>query len=292
MQVRVKLLPGGTMPVRASAGAAGLDCFAPRGGCVHVRGRAVIPLGFCLEIPTGWAAHPVSRSGLAKEWGVVEYWGTIDSDYRGEAKAMLFNHGQEAYRWEAGDRVCQLLFIQVPPVELVQVDELGETARGPRGFGSTGDKAIQSSRWADLGACGHGPIYPPGCDPIVNGWGPSSIGYSGMPYHDLGLQPVRGAPAGTFDVRLLRDVEIAGVRHHAGTILSAVRRGGGAGIVFGHGAIFPLDPGEYEEVDGVLSRALRPYRVLDGDPSVGAVPCPSCGATFAHVEGCPETAVR
>lgn len=137
MDVRVKLLPGGRMPARATAGAAGLDCYAPRGGCVHVRGRAVIPLGFCLEVPLGWAAHPVSRSGMAKEWGVVEYWGTIDSDYRGEVKAMLFNHGQEKFEWAEGERVCQLLFLPVPDVRLVEAAELSETARGPRGFGST-----------------------------------------------------------------------------------------------------------------------------------------------------------
>lgn len=196
MIVRVQLLPGGVLPARATAGAAGLDCAAPASGCVHVGGRAVIPLGFALEVPPGWAAHVVSRSGLAKNWGVVEYWGTIDSDYRGEVKALLFNHGQETYRWSVGERVCQLLFLQVPAVELVQIPELGETARGPRGFGSTGDGAIESAKWA------------------------------------------------------------------------------------GHGTHIPYD----------LSPALRPYRVLDGDPSVGAVPCTSCGETFAHAQGCPETA--
>jgi dUTP pyrophosphatase len=191
------------MPERATAGAAGLDCYAPREGCVHVRGRAVIPLGFCLEVPPGWAAHPVSRSGLARDWGVVEYWGTIDSDYRGEVKAMLFNHGQEAYRWKEGDRICQLLFLQVPPVELVEIAELGETTRGPRGFGSTGDRAISPGLrpWGGLGECGAVPI--PGfnapsdyCVPF--GLGPSHRGFSG---HVLSpaLRPYQVRDGGSFD---------------------------------------------------------------------------------------------
>jgi dUTP pyrophosphatase len=198
--VRVKLLPGGRMPERATAGAAGLDCYAPREGCVHVGGRAVIPLGFALEVPPGWAAHPVSRSGLAKNWGVVEYWGTIDSDYRGEVKAMLFNHGQEAYRWSAGERICQLLFLQVPHVELVEVTELGDTPRGPRGFGSTGDRVIRQDceKWVP---CGLPPI--PGfnvpsdyCSPFFGG--PSSRGYSG---HALSpaLRPYQVRDGGSFD---------------------------------------------------------------------------------------------
>lgn len=137
MVVKVKLLPGGRLPQRMTDGAAGLDCCAPRRGVVHVGGRAVVPLGFCLEVPPGYAAHVVSRSGLAKNWGVVEYWGTIDSDYRGEVKALLFNHGQEKYEWSEGERICQLLFLAVPEVELQEVAELSETARGARGFGST-----------------------------------------------------------------------------------------------------------------------------------------------------------
>ncbi len=137
MIVNVKLLPDGRPPKHMTEGAAGLDCFAPRSGVVHVGGRAVIPLGFCLEVPPGYAAHVVSRSGLAKKWGVVEYWGTIDSDYRGEVQAMLFNHGQEKYEWAAGDRICQLLFLAVPEIELLEVAELGETVRGRGGFGST-----------------------------------------------------------------------------------------------------------------------------------------------------------
>lgn len=218
MQVHVKLLPGGTMPARASLGAAGLDCFANETGVVASRAVGIISLGFCVEVPAGYEVQVRGRSSLAKR-GIIAHVGTIDSDYRGEVCFLFYNFG-EPYRYERGERVCQMLVATVPSVELVQVDELGATARGPRGFGSTGDKEIQPNQWV---ACGMAPI--PGfnvprdyCAPF----GPSSIGYSGMPYHDLGPP-------------------------------------------------------------------LRPYRVLDGDPSVGESVCSSCGATFAHAEGCPET---
>ena len=64
--------------------------------------------------------------------------GTIDSDYRGEIQVPLVNHGREAFVVTRGERIAQILFAQVPPVELVRVDELPDGERGDRGFGSTG----------------------------------------------------------------------------------------------------------------------------------------------------------
>jgi dUTP pyrophosphatase len=149
IDVKIKLLrPTARLPERMTAGAAGLDCRSAARTEVRVYPdcRAVVPLGFAVEVPEGWVAHLVPRSGHAFKHGVVEYWGTIDSDYRGEVKALLFNHGDRAYDVQPGERVCQMIFSRVPEVTLTVVDELSGTARGENGVGSTG-------RGESLGFC-------------------------------------------------------------------------------------------------------------------------------------------
>jgi len=144
IDVRIKLLrPTARLPERMTEGAAGLDCRSAAETKIRVypECRAVVPLGFAVEVPPGWAMHIVSRSGLAFGEGVVEYWGTIDSDYRGEVKALLLNHGDRAYDVEPGERCCQAIFLPVPEVRLSVVDELLPSARGANGTGSTGKKA-------------------------------------------------------------------------------------------------------------------------------------------------------
>jgi dUTP pyrophosphatase len=99
-----------------------------------------VPTGIKLELPPGLEAQVRPRSGLAAKHGVgvLNGPGTIDSDYRGEVKVILFNLGHTRHRIRAGDRVAQLVFAAVLQVELEPADRLSPTGRGPGGFGHTG----------------------------------------------------------------------------------------------------------------------------------------------------------
>lgn len=130
------------LPAKMTAHAAGFDLLAAVEGPVEIAPGDVrlIPCGFAMELPPGYEADVRPRSGLAAKHGVtlVNSPGTIDADYRGEVKAPLINHGRTPFVVERGMRIAQLLVLPVPPVELVEVDELDATARGGGGFGHTG----------------------------------------------------------------------------------------------------------------------------------------------------------
>lgn len=145
--VQLKRLPHGVglpMPLRATAGAAGFDVAAAVGDDAPVTiepgGIARVPLGFALAVPGGHECQVRARSGLASRFGVVPVNapGTVDADYRGEVFVPLVNLGREAFTVRRGDRVAQVLIVPVPAATFVEVESLDETARGDRGFGSTG----------------------------------------------------------------------------------------------------------------------------------------------------------
>lgn len=100
----------------------------------------MVPCGFAIAVPDGYEAQIRPRSGLAAKYGVmvVNSPGTIDSDYRGEVKVILLNHGTEPFVIERGMRIAQMLIAPVPKVEWQSVEELPETTRGTGGFGHTG----------------------------------------------------------------------------------------------------------------------------------------------------------
>lgn len=100
--------------------------------------RATIPTGVSIELPDGYEAQVRCRSGLASKHGVVAMIGTIDNDYRGEIGVTLINISNEPYRIMPNDKIAQLVLARVEQAEWEQVDELGETERGTKGFGSTG----------------------------------------------------------------------------------------------------------------------------------------------------------
>jgi dUTP pyrophosphatase len=102
--------------------------------------RALLPTGFVIELPQGYEAQVRPRSGLAQKRGVtlLNSPGTIDADYRGEVMVLLINHGSEKFTIRRGDRIAQLVIAPVNHVEIVAVETLGATERGPGGFGSTG----------------------------------------------------------------------------------------------------------------------------------------------------------
>jgi dUTP pyrophosphatase len=143
--VRIARLPGAEdlpLPAYATAGAAGLDLpAAVDGERVLAPGeRALVPTGFRIELPPGFEAQVRPRSGLALRHGVVlpNAPGTIDSDYRGELRVILWNTGSEPFVLRRGDRVAQLVVAPVARAVLVPVAALGETPRGEGGFGHTG----------------------------------------------------------------------------------------------------------------------------------------------------------
>ncbi|MEL6245072.1 MAG: dUTP diphosphatase [Pseudomonadota bacterium] len=145
--VAVKPLPhfeGLTMPAYETPGSAGLDIRAavPQDGPVMlVPGmRDMIPTGLSVAIPDGYEIQMRPRSGLAAKHGItcLNSPGTIDSDYRGELKVILINHGSEPFVILRGERIGQMVLAPVTRLEWALVETLPETERGSGGFGSTG----------------------------------------------------------------------------------------------------------------------------------------------------------
>ena len=102
--------------------------------------RALVPTGFSMALPKGWEAQIRPRSGLAYKHGVtcLNTPGTVDSDYRGEVKVLLINHGAEAFTINRGERIAQMVVKPLADVRFEVVDSLSDSARGAGGFGSTG----------------------------------------------------------------------------------------------------------------------------------------------------------
>ncbi len=132
------------LPAYESAGAAGMDLPAvlAEGEVLTLApgARALVPTGFCLLLPAGYEAQVRPRSGLAARHGVtvLNAPGTVDSDYRGEIKVILINHGQEPFPIRRGDRIAQLVVAPVSQVVAREAAVLPDTERGAGGFGSTG----------------------------------------------------------------------------------------------------------------------------------------------------------
>lgn len=102
--------------------------------------RVLVPTGISMAVPPGHEAQVRPRSGLALEHGVtlLNSPGTVDSDYRGELKVIVINHGQEPFVIKRGDRIAQFVIAQIAKCELVVVEQLNQTERGQGGFGSSG----------------------------------------------------------------------------------------------------------------------------------------------------------
>jgi dUTP pyrophosphatase len=128
------------LPDRAYAGDAGLDLATCERLELAPGERVVAPTGLAVAIPEGYAGFVQPRSGLAARHGiaVVNSPGLIDSGYRGEIKVVLLNTDREqSFHAEAGERIAQLVVLAVPEVRVEPVEELPESERGGRGFGSS-----------------------------------------------------------------------------------------------------------------------------------------------------------
>jgi dUTP pyrophosphatase len=137
-----RLDPALPLPAAAHAGDAGYDLRAREAAVIApAGGRAAVPTGIAVAIPPGFAGLVLPRSGLALRHGVtcLNAPGLIDAGYRAEIRVILVNHDPaEPFKIEVGDRIAQLVIQAVETVEWDEVPDLGETARGPGGFGSTG----------------------------------------------------------------------------------------------------------------------------------------------------------
>jgi dUTP pyrophosphatase len=144
--VKVKRLPHGEglpLPAYATAGAAGMDVVSAEDVVIAPGARHPVATGLALAIPQGFEIQVRPRSGLALKHGITvpNTPGTIDSDYRGELKVLLINHGTEPFTIQRGDRVAQLVLAPVVQAAWDEVESLDETLRGAGGFGSTGGHA-------------------------------------------------------------------------------------------------------------------------------------------------------
>ena len=128
----------GTLPEYSSDGAAGADLRARESVALAPGARAAVGTGIQVEIPAGHVGLVWPRSGLAVRHGIDTLAGVIDSDYRGEVRVVLVNHGETEFRVEPGDRIGQLLIQRVERAAFSRSAALAATARGEGGFGSTG----------------------------------------------------------------------------------------------------------------------------------------------------------
>ena len=130
------------LPAYATDGSAGLDLLAAIDTEMELKpgARAAVPCGIALALPHGIEAQVRPRSGLALNHGVtvLNAPGTIDSDYRGEVKAILINYGDAPFRIVRGMKIAQMVIARHEHVQFCETSELTGTARGEGGFGSTG----------------------------------------------------------------------------------------------------------------------------------------------------------
>ena len=148
MKVSIKKLKkNAVVPEYATAGAAGADLYACIEEDVNIESgeSAFIPCGFALAIPDGYVGLIYARSGLSCKKGLApaNKVGVVDSDYRGEITVSLYNQSKEPRTISAGDRIAQLVIAPVIQAEFDLVEDLGDTARGEGGFGSTGKGKIK-----------------------------------------------------------------------------------------------------------------------------------------------------
>ena len=130
------------LPKYQTEGSVGIDLSASIIDDILIRpnDRELIPTGVAISLPQNIEGQVRPRSGLALKYGitVLNSPGTIDSDYRGEIKVILINHGKEGFLIQNNDRIAQLVFNEVVKVSLKEVDNLDQTSRDEKGFGSTG----------------------------------------------------------------------------------------------------------------------------------------------------------
>jgi len=133
-----KLSEFAQLPIRGSPGAAGYDLFAAYDYVIQAHDKELVRTDISLTIPTGYYGRIAPRSSLAWKQHIDVGAGVIDEDYRGPLGVVLFNHGANTFKITRGDRIAQLIVTKIITPEVIEVQNLDDTARGAGGFGSTG----------------------------------------------------------------------------------------------------------------------------------------------------------
>ena len=133
-----KLHPDATMPKYLRQGDAALDLYANETKVLQPNRRELISTGIAMAIPQGNVGLIWDRSGMAANHGIKSMGGVIDSNYRGEIKVILHNLTDKPFSIEKGMRIAQILIQRVEQKEILEVEELDDSIRGEKGFGSSG----------------------------------------------------------------------------------------------------------------------------------------------------------
>lgn len=139
VEIKVMLDEGAKMPTKAHESDAGYDIYAPEPFGVVPKGSWTIDTGVHMLIPEGYVGFIKSKSGLNIKHGLTGE-GVVDAGYTGSIQVKLYNDSGAPYIFDEGDKVIQIVILPIPETELVQVDNLPETERGNRGFGSSGTR--------------------------------------------------------------------------------------------------------------------------------------------------------
>lgn len=126
------------LPTKGSKYAAGYDLYSSVDTTVPAHGKCLVKTDISIAIPEGYYGRVAPRSGLAVKKFIDVGAGVIDSDYRGEAQVLLFNFSSDDFVITCGERIAQLIIEKIAHLEVVETDNLENTARASGGFGSTG----------------------------------------------------------------------------------------------------------------------------------------------------------
>ena len=126
------------LPTPQTDGAACMDLYAAMGSVVMRESALIVPTGIAVKIPEGFVGIVRGRSGNSFNKHIELHHGVIDSDYIGEIKLNVINNSKFNFSFMFGDRLAQLLILPIPQVNVIEVEELEETNRGDKGFGSSG----------------------------------------------------------------------------------------------------------------------------------------------------------
>ena len=139
MEVQVQKLSKTTrLPTKANESDAGWDLYASEDVIIEPSQTQTVGTNIAMAIPDGYVGLIWDRSGMATKRGVHRFAGVIDSGYRGEFKVCLWNSSKEHCIINKGDRMAQILFQPVPPLPMIEVQDINTTSRGVKGFGSSG----------------------------------------------------------------------------------------------------------------------------------------------------------
>ena len=148
LQVK-KLTPAAELPQKATPEAAGYDLCSAVQAALPPNGKLTIPTDLAMAFPVGTYGRIAPRSGLAAKKHIAVGAGVIDPDYRGNVHVLLFNHGTEEIHINKGDRIAQLVVERIASPEVIEVQDLAQTLRNEKGFGSTGVQAMATMHVAE-----------------------------------------------------------------------------------------------------------------------------------------------